>query len=142
MAFDGGGGLESLPLSSRIVARFLSGPLRILFMVVALVAGAVAILLTPREEEPQIVVPLADVFVSAPGLSAEQVERQVSTPLQELLYQFDGVEDVYSMSKKGRSIVTVRFYVAKDGKRLSFAPAVSVCVPSSLPLGPPFLGTS
>ena len=93
MAYDDAGQeLESLPLSSRIVSQFLSGPLPVLFMVVALLAGAVAIILTPREEEPQIVVPLADVFVNAPGLSAEQVERQVSTPLEKLLYQIDGVD--------------------------------------------------
>jgi len=86
----------------------------VVLMAIALIAGAVALYLTPREEEPQIVVPLADVFVSAPGLSAQQVERQVSTPLEKLLYQIDGVGYVYSMSMKGRSIVTVRFYVGEN----------------------------
>ncbi len=83
-------------------------------MVIALIAGAVAIYLTPREEEPQIVVPLADVFVSAPGMSAEEVERQIATPLEKLLFQVDGVEHVYSAAYAGRAIVTVRFYVGED----------------------------
>ncbi len=104
----------SLPFSSRIVDHFLSGPLPVLIIVLTLVAGFVSLLLTPREEEPQIVVPLADVLVSAPGLSAEQVERQVTTPLEKLLYQIDGVEYVYSMSMKGRAVVTVRFYVGEN----------------------------
>jgi len=70
--------------------------------------------LTPREEEPQIVVPLADVVVDAPGLPVEEVERQVSTRLEKLLAQIDGVEHVYSMSLPDRAVVTVRFYVGED----------------------------
>ena len=66
---------QSLDISSQIVAKFLQGPLPVMVIVLSLLAGAVALILTPREEEPQIVVPLADVMVSAPGLSAEQVER-------------------------------------------------------------------
>ncbi len=105
---------DSLPLSARIVNHFLSGPLPILIIILTLTAGLVSLLLTPREEEPQIVVPLADVLVNAPGLSAEQVERQVTTPLEKLLHQIDGVEYVYSMSMKGRAVVTVRFYVGEN----------------------------
>ncbi len=69
---------------------------------------------TPREEEPQIVVPMADVFISAPGLTANQVERQVVTPLEKLLTQIDGVEHVYSVSNNDNAVVTVRFYVSED----------------------------
>jgi multidrug efflux pump subunit AcrB len=76
--------------------------------------GIAALWLTPREEEPQIVVPMADVFVSSPGLSAEETENQVTRRLEKLLYQIDGVEYVYSMSRAGQSIVTVRFYVGED----------------------------
>ena len=101
-------------LLGRIIDLFLRGDLAPLFMVLALIAGAAAIFLTPREEEPQIVVPLADVMVSAPGLSAEEVERQVATPLEKLLFQVDGVEHVYSAAYAGRAIVTVRFYVGED----------------------------
>lgn len=108
---------DQLPLSARIVDRFLDGPLPVLIILVSLIAGLAGLYLTPREEEPQIVVPLADVLVSAPGLSARQVERQVATPLEKLLYQIDGVEYVYSMSMPGRAIVTVRFYVGEDREK-------------------------
>jgi multidrug efflux pump subunit AcrB len=99
---------------SRVVAAFLQGNLSVLLILVMLAAGAAALLLTPREEEPQIVVPLADVFVSMPGASAEEVEQQVSARLERLLYQVDGVEYVYSMSRPGQAIVTVRYYVGED----------------------------
>jgi multidrug efflux pump subunit AcrB len=83
-------------------------------LLAALAGGIVALLITPREEEPQIIVPMADVLVRAPGLSAEQVERQIATPLEKLLYQIDGVEYVYSMSRSEQCVVTVRFYVGQD----------------------------
>jgi len=100
-----------------IVSKFLRGNLSIILIVLALAIGGVALFITPREEEPQIVVPLADVFVQFPGRSATEVERLVSTPLEKLLYQIDGVEHVYSMSKPGLAIVTVRFYVGQDRER-------------------------
>jgi multidrug efflux pump subunit AcrB len=101
-------------LTQRIVEVFLRGNLSVMFIVISLLAGAVALLVTPREEEPQIVVPLADVYVQVPGASAEEVERQVAMRLEKLLYQIDGVEYVYSMSKPGLAIVTVRFYVGEN----------------------------
>ncbi len=96
-----------------IVAAFLQGNLSILIILVMLACGAAALTLTPREEEPQIVVPLADIFVQMPGSSAEEIEQLVSTRLERLLYQIDGVEYVYSMSRPGQAIVTVRFYVGE-----------------------------
>ena len=106
--------LEKKPIMTRLVEVFLRGDMAILLTVVSLILGAVALYLTPREEEPQIIVPMADVFVSAPGLSAEAVERKITTRLEKLLYQIDGVEYVYSMSRPGQCIVTVRFYVGED----------------------------
>ena len=99
---------------SRLLGVTLAGPVPLLLLLVALVGGAVALAITPREEEPQIVVPVADVIVEAPGLSAEQVERQIATPLEKILYQIDGVEYVYSMSRSQRCVVTVRFYVGEN----------------------------
>ncbi|TWT79854.1 Multidrug export protein AcrF [Planctomycetes bacterium CA13] len=99
---------------TRVVEVFLRADVAILITFVSLVLGAAALYITPREEEPQIVVPMADLFVSAPGLSAEEVERQVTDRIEKLLYQIDGVEYVYSMSKTGQCIVTVRFYVGED----------------------------
>ena len=101
-------------LTSRIVEAFLKGNLSAMLVVLSLIAGAVALLVTPREEEPQIIVPLADIYVSVPGASAEEVERQVALRLEKMLYQIDGVEYVYSMSRPHEAIVTVRFYVGQD----------------------------
>jgi multidrug efflux pump subunit AcrB len=99
---------------SRLLTTTLQGSLPLFLLLAALVGGAVALMITPREEEPQIIVPMADVLVSAPGLSAEQVERQIATPLEKLLYQIDGIEYVYSMSRSESCVVTVRFFVGED----------------------------
>ncbi|NND96685.1 MAG: efflux RND transporter permease subunit [Pirellulaceae bacterium] len=105
---------ERTPFMTRIVEVFLRGDVAILLVVISLMLGAAALVLTPREEEPQIVVPMADVFAFAPGLSAEEVERQVTDRLEKLLYQIDGVEFVYSVSQPGQCVVTVRFFVGED----------------------------
>ncbi len=102
---------------SRIVEAFLTGNLSVLLILISLIAGAVALATTPREEDPQIVVPIADVLISMPGASAREVERQVATRLEKLLYQIDGVEYVYSTSFTSQAIVTVRFYVGEDRER-------------------------
>lgn len=104
-------------LTQRIVAAFLTGNLSILLIVLSLVLGAAALFVTPREEEPQIVVPLVDVIVQAPGASSQEVEKQVAIRLEKLLYQIDGVEYVYSMSRPGMAVVTARFYVGEDRER-------------------------
>jgi len=101
-------------VSSRIIEVFLNGNLTPLVIFMALVAGAVALHVTPREEEPQIVVPLADVLVDVPGASAAEVERIVSSRLEKLLYQVDGVEYVYSISRPHQAVVTVRFFVGEN----------------------------
>jgi len=100
-----------------IVRKFLTGHLSVLLIVLAASLGAAAILLTPREEEPQIVVPLADVYVQYPGASASEVEKLVATPLERLLWQIDGVEYVYSVSRRDMAVVTVRFFVGEDRER-------------------------
>ncbi len=110
-------GLEKTPLMTRIVEVFLRGDVAILLVLVSLGLGAASLYLTPREEEPQIVVPMADVFISAPGLSATEVEKQVTRRLEKLLYQIDGVEYVYSMSQPGQSVITVRFVVGEDREK-------------------------
>jgi multidrug efflux pump subunit AcrB len=101
----------------RIVRAFLESHLSIVLILLALIAGGAALMVTPREEEPQIVVPNADVFLSYPGHSAEEVEKLISAPIERYLYQIDGVEYVYSRSMPGQSIVTVRFYVGQDRER-------------------------
>jgi multidrug efflux pump subunit AcrB len=101
-------------LLNRIVEQALGGGIPLLVVAVALVMGTFALLATPREEEPQIVVPSADVLIDAPGLSARQVERLVATPMEKLLSQIDGVENVYSVSESGRAVVSVSFFVGED----------------------------
>ncbi|MBC16118.1 MAG: acriflavine resistance protein B [Desulfovibrio sp.] len=97
-----------------IVRYFLTSRMSIILALAALCMGAAAIMITPREEEPQIVVPMADVMVQVPGASAAEVEKLVTAPLERLLWQIDGVEYVYSISRKGMTAVTVRFFVGED----------------------------
>jgi multidrug efflux pump subunit AcrB len=107
--------MEAKPSAiSSIIESFLKGNLAILLIIISLLAGVVALAITSREEEPQIVVPLADVMISYPGGSAQEVEKMVSSRLERLLYQIDGVEYVYSMSRPDMAVVTVRFHVGED----------------------------
>jgi multidrug efflux pump subunit AcrB len=102
---------------SRLVRIFLESNLSIALIVFSLLIGGTALLVTPREEDPQIVVPLADIFVQFPGHSAAEVEQLAATPLERVLYQIDGVEYVYSMSRENEAVITVRFYVGQDRER-------------------------
>ncbi|MDD5034009.1 MAG: efflux RND transporter permease subunit [Methylococcaceae bacterium] len=101
-------------LTAEIVRLFITSKLSLLLLIASLLAGLAALWLTPREEEPQIVVPVADVFVSMPGASAEEIEKLVATPLEAKLREVDGVEYVYSASREGEAMVTVRFYVGEN----------------------------
>ena len=98
----------------RLVKSTLSGGIPMTIFILAIVAGIAALKFTPREEEPQIVVPMVDVLIEAPGLSAGQVERQVAIPVEKLLAQIPGVEHVYSTSGSGKASVTLAFYVGED----------------------------
>ena len=102
---------------TQIVRIFLESHLSIILIILSLIIGFAALWITPREEDPQIVVPLADVYVSFPGHSAAEVEQLVASPLERMLYQIDGVEYVYSMSRDDSAIITVRFYVGQDRER-------------------------
>ena len=105
---------KSPHILDRLVSYSLSGGLPSLLIILSLVLGIIALNITPREEEPQIVVPMVDVLIEAPGLSAKQVERQVTIPLEKLLTQIPGVENVYSTSLAGQTSVTLRFYVGEN----------------------------
>src|SRR5437660_1832956 len=102
---------RGLRLAGRIAHSFIDSKLTPLVIVGALLIGAFSILKTPREEEPQIVVPMLDVFVQMPGASAEEVAQRVSVPTEKLLRDVPGVEYVYSISHPGVSMLVVRFYV-------------------------------
>ncbi len=117
---DGGqasGTVKAHTFTDAIVRAFLNSNLSLILILLAAVLGVAALLVTAREEDPQIIVPLADVYVSFPGHSAAETEQLVATPLEKLLYEIDGVEYVYSMSREGQAIITVRYYVGEDRER-------------------------
>ncbi len=101
-------------ITEKLLTSALKGTTPLTIFLIALFVGFLALKFTPREEEPQIVVPMIDVQVTAPGLSAQQVERQVTTPLEKLLAQIPGVENIYSTTGTGQTSVTLRFYVGED----------------------------
>lgn len=101
----------------RLVAYSLNGGFPQFVFIVAIFLGAIALTYTPREEEPQIVVPMIDVWVDVPNLSARQVERQVTVPLEKLIKQVPGIEHIYSASHDGGLSVTLRFEVGEDRER-------------------------
>ncbi|HWR16322.1 MAG TPA: efflux RND transporter permease subunit [Terriglobales bacterium] len=98
-------------LAGRIAHGFIDSKLTPLVITAALLIGAFAIWKTPREEEPQIIVPMLDVMVSMPGATPQEVEERVSVPMEKLLRQIAGVEYVYSISRPGASLVILRFKV-------------------------------
>lgn len=100
-----------LRLAGRIARAFIQSKLTPLAVAAALLLGAFSILETPREEEPQIVVPMLDVFVQMPGASADEVAQRATVPMEKLLREVPGVEYIYSISHPGLSMVVVRFYV-------------------------------
>ncbi len=102
---------RSLRLAGRISHAFIDSKLTPLVIVAALLLGAFSILKTPREEEPQIVVPMLDVFVQMPGASPEEVAQRAGLPMEKLLREVPGVEYIYSISRPGVSMLIVRFYV-------------------------------
>ena len=106
-----------LGLAGRLASAFIDSKLTPLFVVFALALGAVAVVVTPREEEPQIKVPMIDVFASLPGRSPVEVERQAAAPLEKAFWSIPGVEYVYSTSSPGRALVVVRFFVGEDPDR-------------------------
>ncbi len=108
---------DELTLIERVVKIFLHSKLSLVLIMLAVLLGAAALLITPREKDPQIVVPMVDIYVGFPGHSAKSVEQLVTTPLEKILYQIHGVEYVYSTSRRNQSMVTARFYVGQNVER-------------------------
>ena len=102
---------------SRILYFFVDSPLTPLFVGAAILLGGLAVALLPREEEPQIVVPVIDVFVEMPGSTAKEVEQRVTRPLEKLAWELPGVEYIYSTSSPGQSLTIVRFLVGWDEEK-------------------------
>ncbi len=104
---------EKLGLSGSLARHFQDNALTPLLAVAALLLGALAVVITPREEEPQIDVTLANVFVAFPGASTKEVENLVSIPMEQVLAEIDGVKHVYSVSRPGAGVLTVQFKVGE-----------------------------
>ena len=104
-------------IAGRIAGTFINSKLTPLFIGASLLLGFFSILRLPREEEPQIIVPMVDVFVSLPGASVAEVEERVTRPMEKLLWEIPGVEYIYSTSSPGGTIAIVRFKVGEDEER-------------------------
>ncbi len=110
---DGHGG-PRFGLSGRLAAAFQANPLTPILALLGLLLGLVAVLITPREEEPQIDVTMANVFVPFAGASARDVEQMLSTPLEQKLSEIEGVKHVYSTSRPGMAVLTVEYTVGVE----------------------------
>jgi len=104
-------------IAGKIAKSFLTSKLTVLFMIVFMIIGVYSSFLIPREEEPQIDVPMADIFVGYPGASPTEVESRVVKPLEKIISNIKGVEYVYSTSMKDQAMVIVQFYVGEDIER-------------------------
>ncbi|MBI4571749.1 MAG: efflux RND transporter permease subunit [candidate division NC10 bacterium] len=106
-----------LGLAGRMAHSFIDSRLTPLIVVASLLLGIFAVLATPREEEPQIIVPMMDVFVQMPGAGVKEVEERVTIPMEKKLMEIPGVEYVYSTSSPGLSFAVVRFRVGEDEEK-------------------------
>lgn len=104
----------ALGLAGRIARTFIDSKLTPLIVIASVLLGVFAVIMLPREEEPQIKVPMIDVLVAMPGSSAKEVEERATRPMEKLLWEVPGVEYIYSTSREGECLVIVRFKVGLD----------------------------
>lgn len=109
--------VEKYGLAGRIAQTFIDSKLTPLLVITSVLLGLFAVLMLPREEEPQIKVPMIDVLVSMPGASAKEIEERATRPMEQLLWEIPGVEYIYSTSRPGESLLIVRFLVGSDTDR-------------------------
>jgi len=108
---------QTTGIAGKIAQFFIDSKLTPLCIIAAILLGIASVIALPREEEPQIIVPMIDIFVNMPGASAKEVENRVTSPMEKLLWEIPGVEYVYSTSSPGMSMVVVRFYVGQDEEK-------------------------
>ena len=101
-------------IAGRIARSFIDSKLTLLIVIASLLLGVFAVVMLPREEEPQIKVPMVDVLVSMPGFHAKEVEERATRPMEKLLWEIPGVEYIYSTSSEGQSLAIVRFKVGEN----------------------------
>src|SRR5271168_1015253 len=97
-----------------LTRAFINSPLTPLLLIAAIVAGLIAVALLPREEEPQISVPMVDILVTANGYKADEAVELVTRPLEDIVKGINGVEHVYSQTRDDSVVVTARFFVGTD----------------------------
>ncbi len=102
-----------LGMAGKITKIFIHSPLTPLLLVACLALGVLGMYITPRQEDPQISVPMVDIFFKFPGASAEQVASLATDPLERMMSEIEGVKHVYSASQRGRGMVTVQFIVGE-----------------------------
>jgi len=100
--------------AGKIAGYFIKSKLTPLIIVASVLLGIAAVVVLPREEEPQIIVPMIDIFVQMPGSDAAEVEQRVAGPMEKLLWEIPGVEYIYTTSMPGMAMAVVRFYVGED----------------------------
>lgn len=103
-----------LGFAGKIARAFIDSKLTPLIVIASLLLGVYAVLVTPREEEPQIVVPMVDIYLPMPGSTPQEVEERVVSPIERKMWELNGVEYVYAMSRPGMGLVTVRFLVGEN----------------------------
>jgi len=104
-------------ISGKIANAFINSKLTILLMVALMIIGVYSSFLIPREEEPQIVVPMADVMVAYPGANPKEVENRVVKPLEKIISDIKGVEHIHTMAMNGQAMIIVQFYVGEDTEK-------------------------
>ncbi len=105
---------HGLGLAGNLTQTFMHSPLTLLLIIATFAIGLAGFLMTPRQEDPQISVPMVDIFVSYPGASTEQVASLVADPLERIMSEIPGVDHVYSASQRDQAIVTVQFEVGEE----------------------------
>ena len=105
---------QNLGIAGKMARSFIDSPLSPILLVASLAIGLLGLILTPRQEDPQISVPMVDIFVGYPGASSAQTAKQVAAPLERVMSEIEGVDHVYSVSRRGQAMVTVQFDVGED----------------------------
>ncbi|MDX1824690.1 MAG: efflux RND transporter permease subunit, partial [Thiohalomonadales bacterium] len=100
--------------AGKVARFFIDSKLTPLIIITSILLGIAAVVALPREEEPQIIVPMIDIFVQMPGAGAKEVEQRIAKPMEKLLWEIPGVEYIYSTSSPGMAMAVVRFYVGED----------------------------
>lgn len=105
---------KSLGIAGSLAKAFIHSPLSPMLLIACFALGIIGVMLTPRQEDPQISVPMVDVFVSYKGASAQQVAKLATEPLERILNEMSGVDHVYSVAMRDQGMVTVQFEVGED----------------------------